>query len=118
MPDVRVATLNLFNNPAGRWDDRVGLVAEQAIELEADVLALPECDLEGPQVRDVVAALGETYEFVPLANPSPGSIKSLAVVTRLPVVTTDACLDLGSADIALRVRVDAGDRAIDVVTTH
>lgn len=118
MPDVRVATLNLFNNPAGRWDDRVALVADQAIELEADVLAFQECDLDGPQVRQVVAALGETYELVPLANPSPGSIKSLALATRLPVVTTDACLDLGSDDIALRVRVDAGDRPIDVVTTH
>ena len=26
MPDVRVATLNLFNNAAGRWDDRADLV--------------------------------------------------------------------------------------------
>jgi endonuclease/exonuclease/phosphatase family metal-dependent hydrolase len=118
MPDLRVATLNLFNNPAGRWDDRAGLVAEQAVELDADVLAFQECDLEGPQVRQVVAALGETYELVPLANPSPGSIKSLALATRLPVLTSDACLDLGSDDIALRVRVDAGDRPIDVVTTH
>lgn len=118
MPDVRVATLNLFNNPAGRWDERVGLVADQAVELDADVLAFQECDLEGPQVRSVAAALGESYTLVPLANPAPGSIKSLALATRLPVLAHDACLDLGSADIALRVQVDAGGAAVDIVTTH
>lgn len=118
MPELRVATLNLFNNPAGRWDERAALVADQAVELDADVLAFQECDLEGPQVRSVAAALGDGYTLVPLANPSPGSIKSLAVATRLPIVGQDACLDLGSADIALRVRLDTGGVAVDVVTTH
>lgn len=118
MPDVRVATLNLFNNPAGRWDDRVGLVVEQSVALDADVLAFQECDLEGAQVHSVAAALGDSYTLVPLANPAPGSIKSLALVTRLPVVGIDACLDLGSADIALRARIDVGGFAVDVVTTH
>jgi endonuclease/exonuclease/phosphatase family metal-dependent hydrolase len=118
MPEVRVATLNLFNNPAGRWDERAGLVADQAIELDADVLAFQECDLDGPQVRSIAAALGDSYTLVPLANPAPGSIKSLALVTRFPVVGTDACLDLGSADVALRARIDVGGVAVDVVTTH
>ena len=40
MPDVRVATLNLFNNAAGRWPDRADLVVEQAKALDADVFAL------------------------------------------------------------------------------
>ena len=114
MSDVRVASLNLFNNAAGRWDDRAELVVEQAVALDADVLAFQECDLEGAQVRRVAEALGSGYELVPLRNPSPGSIKSLAVVTRLPVDGTDACLDLGSSDIALRVELDG----LEVVTTH
>ena len=114
MPDVRVATLNLFNNAAGRWDDRADLVLEQAAALEADVLTFQECDLDGEQVARVAGALGEAYRLVPLRNPAPASIKSLAVLTRLPVVDTDACLDLGSGDVALRVRLPM----LEVVTTH
>lgn len=115
MPDVRVATLNLFNNTAGRWPERRPLVCEQAVELDADVYAFQECDVVGEQVRTVAAALGPSYSFVPLANPAPGSIKSLAIATRLPVESHDACLDLGAADIALRVRLEGG---FEVVTTH
>lgn len=118
MPDVRVATLNLFNNPAGRWPERLPLVAEQAVALDADVLAFQECDLVGEQVRAVADALGPAYTFVPLANPSAGSIKSLAICTRLPIAGTDACVDLGSSDIALRVRLDVGATPVEVVTTH
>lgn len=114
MREVRVATLNLFNNVAGRWDDRASLVVEQAIALDADVLAFQECDLGGGQVERVADALGADYELVPMANPSAASIKSLAVVTRLPVGESDGCADLGSSDIALRVR--CGD--VEVVTTH
>lgn len=119
MPDVRVATLNLFNNTAGRWAERLPLVAEQAVALDADVLAFQECDLAGDQVRSVADTLGPTYTFVPLANPSAGSIKSLAICTRRPIVATDACVDLGSSDIALRVRLDVGASSVlEVVTTH
>ena len=85
MPDVRVATLNLFNNTAGRWPERSPLVCAQAVALDADVYAFQECDLVGEQVRAVASALGPSYTFVPLANPAPGSIKSLAVLSRLPV---------------------------------
>jgi endonuclease/exonuclease/phosphatase family metal-dependent hydrolase len=118
MPDVRVVTLNLFNNAAGRWSDRVELVCEQARALDADVFTFQECDLGdgASQVAAVAAALGPSYELVPLRNPSADSIKSLAVVTRLPVEgEPDGCLDLGGGDIALRVRL-AGD--LEVVTTH
>ena len=112
---VRLATLNLFNNPHGRWADREGLVHEQAAALDADVLAFQECDLTGEQLDRLVAALGPAYSAVRLRNPDPGSIKSLAVVTRLAVEGEDGCTDLGSNDIALRVRLEGG---LEVVTTH
>jgi endonuclease/exonuclease/phosphatase (EEP) superfamily protein YafD len=112
---LRVATLNLFNNPHGRWDDREALVHEQAIALDADVLALQECDLTGGQIGRLAEALGPSYSVVRLPNPSEGSIKSLAVLTRSAVEGDDACSDLGSNDIALRVRLAGG---IEVVTTH
>lgn len=113
--EVRVATLNLFNNPHGRWADREALVHEQAVALDADVLALQECDLAGDQVERLLAALGPTYTAVRLRNPNEASIKSLAVVTRLAVEGEDACTDLGSGDIALRARLAGG---LEVITTH
>ena len=112
---MRLATLNLFNNEHGRWADRERLVHEQAKAVDADVLAFQECDLAGGQVERLVEALGPGYDAVPLANPSEGSIKSLAIVTRLPVEGHDACIDLGSSDVALRVRLAGG---VEVVTTH
>ena len=112
---VRLATLNLFNNPHGRWADREPLVHAQAAALDADVLAFQECDLSGPQLDRIVEALGPSYSVVPMPNPDVGSIKSLAVVTRLDVVAHDGCTDLGSSDIALRVRLASG---VEIVTTH
>ena len=112
---LRVATLNLFNNPHGRWADREALVHEQAASLDADVLAFQECDLGGSQVDRLLEALGPSYSAVRLRNPDAGSIKSLAVVTRVGVDGDDACTDLGSSDIALRVRLAGG---VEVVTTH
>ena len=112
---LRVATLNLFNNPHGRWADREGLVHEQAVALDADVLALQECDLAGDQVDRLLAALGPAYAAVRLRNPDAASIKSLAVISRVPVEADDGCIDLGSSDIALRVRLAGG---VEVVTTH
>jgi endonuclease/exonuclease/phosphatase family metal-dependent hydrolase len=112
---VRLATLNLFNNAHGRWPDREALVHEQAVALDADVFALQECDLGGDQIDRLLGALGPAYTAVRLPNPDAGSIKPLAVVTRLDVVGDDACTDLGSSDIALRVRLAGG---VEVVTTH
>ncbi|HUP86976.1 MAG TPA: endonuclease/exonuclease/phosphatase family protein [Acidimicrobiales bacterium] len=113
--EVRVATLNLFNNPHGRWADREPLVHEQAAALDADVLAFQECDLSGDQIDRLASALGPSYSMVRLQNPDPSSIKSLVVVSRLPVKGDDACLDLGSNDIALRVRLEDD---VEVITTH
>ena len=112
---MRLATLNLFNNAHGRWADREALVHEQAAAIDADVLAFQECDLAGEQIDRLLAALGPSYAAVRLRNPDPGSIKSLAVATRLDVEGHDACLDLGAGDIALRIRLAGG---LEVVTTH
>lgn len=97
---VRVATLNLFNNSHGRWADREPLVHEQAAALDADVLTFQECDVLSDQLDRLVAALGAAYTFVAEPNPNPGSGKSLAIVTRLPVEARDTSVDLGAGDIA------------------
>ena len=112
---LRLATLNLFNNPHGRWSDREALVHEQAVALDADVLAFQECDLEGAQVDRLLGALGPSYSAVRLPNPDSASIKSLAIVTRVAVEGDDACIDLGARDIAPagapRRRARGGDDA-------
>jgi endonuclease/exonuclease/phosphatase family metal-dependent hydrolase len=112
---VRLATLNLFNNAHGRWDDREALVHEQAAALDADVFAFQECDLASDQLQRLLDRLGPGYAAVELPNPNPRSIKSLAVVTRLEVAGHDALVDLGAGDIALRVRFANG---LELATTH
>lgn len=119
MPQVlRIATLNLFNNAHGRWRDREATVHQQAAELDADVLVFQECDVRGDQLPRLLGALGPAYRLVVGENPTPGSRKSLAVMSRLDVTGHDRCLDLGASDVALRVHVDAGDAGLEVVTTH
>jgi endonuclease/exonuclease/phosphatase family metal-dependent hydrolase len=119
VPELTVATLNLFNNEHGRWNDRAPLVHAQARALDADVLLFQEVAAGSDQVDGIVDALGDGYVAVPLDNPDPESIKSLAVVTRLAVEAHDACTDLGAGDIALRVRLaPAEGPEVDVVTTH
>ena len=113
----RVATLNLLNNPHGRWPDREALVVDQARELDADVYAFQEVDAGSDQIARIVQALGSHYRDVACPNPAPESIKSLALVTRLPVVGDDRCT-LAEGDIALRVALDLDGVTLHVVTTH
>ncbi|HEX2851067.1 MAG TPA: endonuclease/exonuclease/phosphatase family protein [Acidimicrobiales bacterium] len=118
MPDLTVATLNLFNNEHGRWADREPLVAGQALALDADVLTFQEVDAGSDQIDRLVAALGGGYRPAVLASPVPGSIKALAILTRLPVVERDDCTGLGRGDVALAVRLDAAGQPVWVATTH
>lgn len=117
---VRVATLNLLNNPHGRWSDREGLVIEQAKALEADLYAFQEVAARTDQIDRIADGIGPGYRAVTLANPDPSSIKSLAIVTRLDVVSESSCVDMPAGDLALRVDVQApgAASAITVATTH
>jgi len=116
---VRVATLNLLNNPHGRWQDREGLVLAQAREVDADVYAFQEVAARTDQVERVLAALGPDFAAVTLPNPDATSSKSLAIVTRLEVVERSSCTDLPAGDLALRADVAAADGPpFSVVTTH
>src|SRR5688572_15423593 len=78
---VRVATLNLFNNPHGRWADRESLVLAQARALDADVYAFQEVAARSGQLERLLDGLGAEYVGVSLDNPDPEGIKSLALVT-------------------------------------
>jgi endonuclease/exonuclease/phosphatase family metal-dependent hydrolase len=116
---VRVATLNLLNNPHGRWDDRAELVIDQAREVDADLYAFQEVAADTDQVERLRAGLGEEFAAVSLPNPDRSSIKSLAIVTRLPIVDETSCTDLPAGDLALRVDVDVpGGPIMSIATTH
>ena len=116
---VRVATLNLLNNPHGRWTDREQLVIDQARELDADLYAFQEVAAGTDQIERLRSGLGDAYRAVSLPNPDRSSIKSLAIVTRLPVVNETACTDLPAGDLALRVDVEVADGpTMSVATTH
>jgi endonuclease/exonuclease/phosphatase family metal-dependent hydrolase len=120
---VRVATLNLLNNTHGRWPHREPLVIDQARAVDADVYAFQEVDATSDQIERIRSGIsggggGGTYEAITLPNPNRTSIKSLAILTRLPVVDVARCTDLPADDLALRVDVEVGDQRLHVTTTH
>jgi endonuclease/exonuclease/phosphatase family metal-dependent hydrolase len=124
VPELTVATLNLFNDPHGRWPVRAPLVERGVVALAPDVLCLQEVDADSGQVEGLVDAAnrgipGEPYTAVTMPNPDSKSVKSLAVLTRLPLAGVSRLEDLGGGDIALRVAVETDpDERLDVFTTH
>ncbi len=123
MAELTVSTLNLFNHPHGRWRERAPLVARDVVALAPDILCLQEVDPHSDQIAALVEAAnrdvpGDPYTAVTMPNPDPKSIKSLAVLTRLPVVGVRMLDDIGDGDIALRVGVDVEGQRLDVFTTH
>lgn len=122
MAEVTIATLNIFNNPHGRWSEREPVIAAQLAVLRPDACAFQEVDRAGSRVAAVVAQanreLGEErYAMHVMPNPSPTSIKSLAVATALPLLDRSG-VDLDAGDIAFRVGLEADGTAFDLVTTH
>lgn len=107
--EALVATLNLFNDPGGRWDERAPLVASQLAALAPDVIAFQEVS-DAAQVEALAAALpGSRAVTVP--HPT---IKSLSVLSTMPIVGAATLTGLGKGDQALRVRF----AEFDLVTTH
>lgn len=122
MAEVTIATLNIFNNPHGRWSEREPVIAAQLAALRPDACAFQEVDRAGSRVAAIVAQanreLGEErYAMHVMPNPSPTSIKSLAVASALPLLDRSG-VDLDAGDIAFRVGLEADGTAFDVVTTH
>src|SRR5205085_9139314 len=80
MPEVTVATLNLFNR-MGDWDSRFPLVVEQLIDLRPDVIAFQEIDLMLDQAmlisREVSKRLPERPHYRMKHAASPGKLASM-----------------------------------------
>jgi len=125
MPEITVATLNLFINPEGRWPQRAPLVVRQFLQINPDVVGFQEVDHTIDQANWLVtwvnAELGrKDYVAYHMFNPRGVSgFESLAIVTRLPVVEHDG-LDYRAMDnIAHRVRLRLDDEIfLDFYNTH
>lgn len=123
---LRVATFNIWHD-AGDWPARLPLLAAALRETDPHAIFLQEvlqdADKGLPnQAETIAAALGRGWR-VEFASTSPVGARNRygnAILTRLPVTGT-AMRKLAPADdyrTALRVRVRAGSRAVDLVTTH
>jgi endonuclease/exonuclease/phosphatase family metal-dependent hydrolase len=124
MPEVTIATLNLFNR-VGRWGERAPLVVEQVAEAAPDVIGLQEVDLlidQGHWLADRLNLwLGPPYYTAYHQNKSgrEAAVQAIAVITRLPVLEHEGLDYLSMGRVAQRLLLDLGDGAgLDLYNTH
>jgi len=124
MPEVTIATLNLFNR-VGRWGERAPLVVEQVAEAAPDVIALQEVDLlidQGHWLNDRLNLwLGPPYYTAYHQNKSgrEAAVQAIAVLTRLPVLEHEGLDYLSMDRVAQRLLLDLGGGArLDFYNTH
>lgn len=123
-PTLTVATLNIWHDQRN-WPARLPLLVEALRQVDADVIGLQEV-LEDAgkglpnQAATLAEALGHRSIFV--STDAEGSARRYgnAILTRLPIVDHDwkKLEPLDDYRTALRVRVSAGGRPVDVVNTH
>jgi endonuclease/exonuclease/phosphatase family metal-dependent hydrolase len=124
MPEVTVATLNLFNRDAD-WERRFPLVVDQLVELRPDVIGFQEIDLMLDQgmwlARRVNAALAERPHYRIKHAASPGkmaSVHGIGTMARIECLEHEI-LDLMSFErIAQRFVFEAGGSPFVLVNTH
>ena len=122
---LRVATFNIWHDK-GNWAARQSLLVEALRAVDADVIALQEV-LEDAgkglpnQAETLARALGG-YSVHFFSTDPPGAPRRYgnAILTRFPVLAeaTRKLEPLNDYRTALRVRISARGRPIDVVVTH
>jgi endonuclease/exonuclease/phosphatase family metal-dependent hydrolase len=124
MPEVAIATLNLFNR-VGRWGERAPLVVEQVAEVAPDVIALQEVDLLIDQGHWLVDRLnlwlGPPYYTAYHQNKSgrEAAVQAIAILTRLPVLEHEGLDYLSMDRVAQRLLLDLGGGGrLDLCNTH
>lgn len=103
MPQVKVATLNIFNR-MGEWDDRFPLVIDQLEALAPDVIGMQEVDLgidQGMQIsREINKRLGSQPHYRIKHAASPGqraAVFGIGTLARIEFLEHDI-LDLMTYD--------------------
>ena len=127
--NLRMATFNIWHN-MGDWAARQPLLIEAVRAANADVIALQEV-LEDAAVglpnqartlADALSGAGGGYQMYFVSTDPEGAPRRYgnAILSRLPVLAHDSkkLEPLDDYRTALRVRVDVGGRAVDVVNTH
>jgi len=122
---LRVVTFNIWHD-AGNWPLRLKLIVDALRAADADVIGLQEVLQDAKkslpnQAETIAAALGGyRVEFMSTSPVGAANRYGNAILTRLPVVET-ATIKLEPFNdyrTALRVRVQSGERLVDVVNTH
>lgn len=124
MPQVKVATLNIFNR-MGEWGHRAPLLIDQFEALAPDVIGLQEIDLvldQGMWIsRQINARLPQQphYRIKHAANPETRAfVHGIATLSRLPFEEHEI-LDLMTFErVAQRMVFRCGDRPFVFVNTH
>ena len=124
-PALTVVTFNIWHD-AGNWTARLPLLLQALREADADVIALQEVLEDAtkglPNQADTIARALSGYSVHFFATTPPGSPKRYgnAILTRLPVLAeaSKKLEPLNDYRTALRVRVSAHGRPVDMVVTH
>lgn len=122
---LRVATFNIWHD-AGNWPLRLKLIVEVLRAADADVIALQEVLQDSAkklpnQAETIAAALGGyTVHFMSTSPMGAANRYGNAILTRLPVSAVDTIKlePLNDYRTAIRLRVDAHGRTVDIVNTH
>lgn len=122
---IRVVTFNIWHD-AGDWAARLPLLLQALREADADVIALQEVLEDSkknlPNQADTIARALGGYSVHFFATEPPGSPRRYgnAILTRLPVIAeaSKKLEPLNDYRTALRVRVSAHGRPVDIVATH
>jgi endonuclease/exonuclease/phosphatase family metal-dependent hydrolase len=124
MPEVTVATLNLFNRDA-EWERRFPLVVEQMLELRPDVIGFQEIDLmldQGMWIANRVNNRlmdGPRYRMKHAASPGKlASVHGIGTMARIDCLEHEV-LDLMSYErIAQRFVFSVEEAPFVLVNTH
>lgn len=123
-PTLSLATYNIWHDQ-GDWPARLPMVLDTLRAAEADVIGLQEVLEDAAtglpnQAATIAQTLGYRHVFVSTDADGLPRRYGNAVLTRLPIVEHDwkRLEPLDDYRTALRVRVQVGDRLVDVVDTH
>lgn len=125
MQTLSVITLNV-GSPQPQWLRRRHLLVTELLSQQPDLIALQQINVTAGQAwwlaRQLNARLGQTYYQVFMQRRKhwwQGNFEGVAILSHLPVVTTDV-LDLGYGGyIALRVNVElVTGHTVDFISTY
>ena len=125
-PSIRMVTFNIWHD-AGDWPTRLRLIADVLRAADADVIALQEVLQDSRknlpnQAETIAAALGGGYSvhFMSTSPEGAASRYGNAILSRLPITEVDTIKlqPLNDYRTAIRVRVGASGRPVDIVNTH